>query len=421
LSAQDTPAENRSEFPTWKYKIGVEDRLRYEYRHEFNFSQNVKDSGSGYGTGSQIFNRFRISGQALLSDEYLNDIFEVFVEALDGTVGSYQMKPLNSQKDTFDLHQAYFNLKDILGSPFDFKIGREEFKYGAGRLIWAPTWANRIRSFDGAVLKFHPGNLYCDLLLGSDVKYDNHNFNHINFREKLTGIYAGYQKDKVSPLVEAYFLSQIIHTDATRSTRNTAGARLVGRIPGNILYDIEFPYQFGKASHKTIKAYAFHIDLSHAFLSALWQPNVSFEYNQASGDKDPNDKKSGTFIPLYQSTHEPYGLMDFFRWQNMREVAFSVNLFLTEKLKLTPQTNCFWLMSTNDSWYDSTGTALRNVKKGLRSYHVGQEVSLRANYDFTKNLKWETGYAHFFTGKYVAISGANDDADWVYTQLYFKY
>ena len=113
--------------------------------------------------------------------------------------------------------------------------------------------------------------------------------------------------------------------------------------------------------------------------------------------------------------------MDFFRWQNMREVAFSVNLFLTEKLKLTPQTNCFWLMSTNDSWYDSTGTALRNVKKGLRSYHVGQEVSLRANYDFTKNLKWETGYAHFFTGKYVAISGANDDADWVYTQLYFKY
>jgi len=105
----------------------------------------------------------------------------------------------------------------------------------------------------------------------------------------------------------------------------------------------------------------------------------------------------------------------------MREAALRVDLALTDKLKLTPQTNFFWLMSTNDSWYDSGGIALRSLTIGRRSHYVGQEVSLRATYNLNKTTKWETGYAHMFPGKYVTISGSNDDVDWVYSQLNFKY
>jgi hypothetical protein len=211
-------------------------------------------------------------------------------------------------------------------------------------------------------------------------------------------------------------------TTTAKTKRYTVGVRVKGRVPGDILYDVELPYQFGRTNRKSIKAMAFHADISHPFLATLWQPNLVFEYNYASGDNNPNDSVDNTFIPLYQSTHDPYGLMDFFRWENMREVALRVELSLTEKLKLTPQTNFFWLSSTNDSWYDSSGTALRaRNTAGRRSRYVGQEISLRAGYDFTKNIKWETGYAHFFTDKLVAASGADDDANWVYSQLNLKF
>jgi len=416
--AQQAPGAEVGEFLTWKYKVGVDDRFRYEYQHNFDFSNSVKT-----GDGSLFFNRFKISGQARLSDEYLNDIAEIFIEGLDASVGVYQIKP-PSQKSSFDLHQAYVDIYNVMGSNLDFKAGRQEMKYGAGRLISAPTWANRIRSFDAAVLHYHPENLFVDIFYANDVKYDDDNLDASQYKEKLTGVYMGYQKDNLSPLIEAYFLPQIMKntTSTGKTDRYTAGARIKGHLPGDILYDIELPYQFGKVNHKTIKAMAFHADVSHTFFNLLWQPNVVLEYNYASGDKNANDSQNNTFIPLYQTTHEPYGLMDFFRWQNMREFSLRADLFITEKLKLIPQTNFFWLASTNDSWYNSSGTVLRSKKTtGSRSHYVGQEISLRACYDFTKNMKFETGYAHFFTGRLVAQSGPNDDADWVYSQMSLKF
>jgi hypothetical protein len=399
----------------WGIKAGFDERFRYEYKHDFDFNKSVKDNGS------LLFNRIMINIKANLKDSWGQNMLDLFVEGLDARAGAYRIKPVKSQRDGLDLHQAYINLYNIAGSDFNFKIGRQEIKYGAGRLIASPSWSNRIRSYDAAILHYHPSDLYLDLLFGADVKYDDDNFNYIQYKEKIMGLYGGYKINKELSKIEFYFLPQTIRNNTTKSTRYTAGIRFQGSIPGEILYDIELPYQFGNLNNKKIKAYAFHADLSRAFQAVLWEPKLVFEYNHASGDKNSNDSTNNTFIPLYQSTHEPYGLMDFFRWENMREIALSVNLSVTNKLKLIPQVNFFWLMSTNDSWYSSTGAVLRTASSGLRSHYVGQEASLRASYEVSKNIKLESGYAHFFSGGYVKDSGANNDADWVYTQIAFKY
>jgi len=416
-AAAAVTAENLGKFEigNWAFKAGFDERFRYEYRHDFDFNESLKDDGS------LLFNRSMINFKANLKDSWGKNILELFVEGLDARAGAYQIKPIKTQRDSFDLHQAYINLYNIAGSDFGFKAGRQEIKYGAGRLIAAPTWSNRIRSFDAVILRYRPSDLYLDFLFGADVKYDDNNFNYTQHKEKIMGLYGGYKFNKRVSRIEFYFLPQTIRNITTKSTRYTAGARIQGSIPGEILYDLELPYQFGKQNHKTIRAYAFHGDLSREFLAIPWRPKLVFEYNQASGDKDPRDSANNTFIPLYQTTHDPYGLMDFFRWQNMREVATILNLSVTNKLKVIPQVNFFWLMSTNDAWYDSTGAVLRNVSKGRRSHYVGQEVSLRSIYELNKNIKLECGYAHFFTGGYVKDSGANDDADWTYAQVAFKY
>jgi hypothetical protein len=103
--------------------------------------------------------------------------------------------------------------------------------------------------------------------------------------------------------------------------------------------------------------------------------------------------------------------LDFFRWQNMRNPGFSLTLSATDKLKIRPQVDVFWLQSTNDSWYNSSGTVVRIKTSGNPSSFVGTEASLRVFYDFSRNVKAEWGYAHFFCGGYVKDTGSHNDVD----------
>ncbi|MBI5150736.1 MAG: alginate export family protein [Candidatus Omnitrophica bacterium] len=395
--------------------IGGEERFRYEFKKDFDLNASAKDNGGLF------FHRLRLNAKAVFGDAA-----EIFIEGLDAQTGAHGIKATANQTDDFDLHQAYVNLRNVGGSDLDIKLGRQELKYGKARLIDAPTWANRIRAFDAGVVHYDHNGFWGDILYGQDVKYDDDKLNTSRNEEMLAGTYFGYQKDKAAPLAEGYFLSLIDIKGTNDIHRYTVGARLQANVPAGALVDIEMPFQFGDtgtttSGTKTIRAYALHADVSKSFEQCRWKPKLAAAYDEASGDKDPNDSVNNTFVPLYQSTHAPYGLMDLFRWQNVRNPEVSLTFSPTGKLKITPQADFFWLESKFDNWYNSSGGNVRTKTSGERGYYVGSEVSLRAAYDVNKNIKLESGYAHFFTGGYVKDSGADDEADWFYTQIVAKY
>jgi hypothetical protein len=413
-------ADGTGQYLLWNFKVGGEERIRYEYMENFDLNDSKKDNAT------HILNRLKLNATADLTDEYLNKIASAFVEGLDARDIPYRTKATFGQTDRMDLHQAYVDIYDVMGSSFDVKLGRQELNYGEKRLIASPTWLNAVRSWDGAVVHYHNGGLYSDVIYGQNVQYQDKEFNVSDGHEVLSGIYSGYQKNPVSPLIEWYFLNQ----DDTRGTsdihRETAGVRTKVRLISDTRLDVEVPYQWGRTGTittgtKEIKAYAFHANLSKDFNDFMWAPQMNIAYDEASGNKNPNGKHNNTFVPLYQTVHEPYGELDFFRWENMRNPEFNIIFSPTEKFRFTPQIDFFWLQSKNDSWYNSSGTVIRTVTKGDRSYYVGSEVSIRFYYDFTKGIKFETGYAHFFSGGYVKDTGPNDDADWIYSQLTLKF
>ena len=413
-------ADDKPGFSQWNLKLTGEERFRYEYKKNFDLNRSVEDNGS------QLFHRFRLGAMANLTDEYLKPKLDIFIEALDAQAGGYQIKANRAQVDDFDLHQAFANLHNILGTDFDIKLGRQEMKYGKGRLIAAPVWANRIRAFDGAILHYQHGGLWGDLLYGQDVKYDDDKFNNSRSEDFLAGVYGGYQKHKMAPLIETYFLELKDIKATTNNQRYTAGARMQAPIAKGTVLDVEFPYQFGHvgsatSKKKEIKAYAYHVDVTRSWEGSQWKPKMMVAYDEASGDNDPNDSVNNTFNPIYQTTHEPYGLLDFFRWQNVRNPEISTTFTPTDKFKFTPQADFFWLQSKFDNWYNSSGGNMRTKTSGERGYFVGTEVSLRVYYDFNKNLKLESGYAHFFPGGYAKDSGADDDVNWLYSQFAYKF
>ncbi|MGB9690826.1 MAG: alginate export family protein, partial [Candidatus Sumerlaeaceae bacterium] len=137
------------------------------------------------------------------------------------------------------------------------------------------------------------------------------------------------------------------------------------------------------------------------------------EGNLASGDRRFGDGENNTFNPLFGSSHTPYGIIDFVRLQNLREVALNYSIEPTSKLKLQAEAHHYWLDSRTDAWFGGPG--LRD-KTGQSGRDLGDELSLVAKYKLTKRVSLEGGFSHFFPGNFPRKAGKTDGANFFYLQ-----
>ena len=408
-----------------KIKFGADDRLRYENRQDYYFGEAKDGNHDGFW-----YNRLRLNMNASYQS------ITAFVEGLDSREWESDKRP-KSQDDRFDLHQAYLKLSKPGNLPVSLTLGRQELKYGAQRLIAAPTWANNIRAFDAVKFTYNQASFDIDLFGGDEVIYEEGQFNSARWGKYLYGIYATY-KGIPGNVFDLYSINLNDEHDETKSQtdselygdikRYTIGTRGEGKIPStNFGYGYEIAYQLGDRDAVTgvtkksqdIRAFAVHGDVNYAFKDIFFQPVIKFEYNFASGDGDPTDGTSKTFDPLYQNTHGPYGLIDFFRWQNMEEFALFLDFTpIKDRMKGSLEYHWFNMPETNDAWYGSGGSKIRYDKNKSKyaSDYVGTEVDLLFNYKVSSFLNIEGGYAHFFCGDYVKDTGSSKDADWFYLQ-----
>jgi len=416
-------AENIGLFPKSLKELKLDDvkitwggdfRLRYEYKQDFDFNDELNDKDGLW------YARTRFNMGANFNNKVL-----VFFEGLDSREWDSDLHP-KSQKDDFDLHQLYFLLSKPNDLPVSLKIGRQELIYGAKRLVSAPTWSNNIRSFDAVKLTYNPKLFDIDLFWGNVVQYFDRHFNDGKFGEHFFGLYTTFKGIQGS-VFDLYTFNLIDkHRFVTGedkqegdSERYTVGTRGEGKLPRYDAwgYGYEFAYQFGDKASNKIKAYAYHVDLNYSFKKLLAQPMIKIEYNFASGDNDPHDGKAKTFNPLFPTAHEPYGTIDFFRWQNMKEIAFSLGFTpLKDRIKGSLQYHRFYLDETEDAWYNARGKVVRKGTLADVSNYVGDEADFYLKYKVLSFLELEGGYAHFFSGKFVKDTGSADDADWFYLQ-----
>jgi hypothetical protein len=413
-----------------KIKFGGDDRLRYENWDDFYFGESKP------GNNDNIwYNRLRINMNA--SYQFLS----IFLEGLENDQWGSDRKPA-TQRDEMDLHQGYLKFSKPGNLPVNLTLGRQELSYGDQRLIAAAVWSNNIRSFDAIKFTYNPALFDIDFFAGNEVIYENHKFNPARWGKYLFGAYITY-KGISDNVFDFYSINLTDDHDDNKSQTNsnttygdikryTIGSRGKGKVASTDFgYGLEIAYQFGNQDAVTsgvdksqdIRAYAVHADVNYTFKNVSWKPFIKFEYNYASGDNDPNDGVSKTFDPLYQTTHAPYGIIDFFRWQNMEEFAFVLEMKSIKKdLKSSLEYHRFYLAQARDAWYNTSGTKIRFDSTGLASDYVAQEFDFVLSYKITSYLNLEGGYAHFFTGDYVKdtavgpSSGAFSDVDWFYLQ-----
>ncbi len=409
-------------------KADLEFRYRLEYKNNFDFNKG-KDDADAYN-----LYRSRLS----LKYNPLKPV-SIFLQGQDARVSNLSTGTKSLLENFMDIRQLYAKyeeevLVDAIGlNKLFLQGGRQEFNYGAERLIGGFNWSNVAQTFDGGKVGFHfsPFHLQLDIFAGdkTSIKSPREQDDLFDGSSK-DRVYAYYATAKVfqETLVENY----LIHRQTWKNIsfgpsgsgevdNYTFGGRLKNKLPNRMDYEIETAGQWGNFNDQAVRAMMAVGILGYTF-DAQWQPRLAFEFDYGSGDSNPSDGKMTTFDNLYPTNHPYYGYMDLMSLQNINDYRYQFSIKPNKKLKLSTDVHILYLDTPKDALYSAARTVTRSAPVGSSdlSAHVGNEVDLLADYKQNSSISFLVGYSHLFPGGYLKDTGANNDADFFYFQTQFN-
>lgn len=410
-------------------------RIRAEGRHNRDFSSVVSDR-----RGS-VIHRARFGVGIDTGDDN-----EAFVQFQDARVFGTELSPTSSgvftsgagatpptaagtPNEALDIHQAFWQIKNLRDLPVTARIGRQEFAFGDERLIGSFGWDNVGRAFDGARLTFQRPDHTTDVFLAKVVESRSVLLPPTaappTEDADLGGIYVSWPKH-LKGATDLYAFYKRDRTAANYANTGTVGVRRRGTLGRSADYFLESAYQFGEVLAGDQSAYAYVGAVGYNVPKSKTGLRFAVEYDFATGDDTPGDGKSGTFDQLYPTNHDKYGYADYQGWRNMRDLRLTVSGKPTTKLWTGVDWHWFGLDSARDSWYGASG--MTNGAKylsaaGAFGRDVGEELDVSFRYAYSQRVSLLAGYSRFLPGDFVknANGGVDDASDWYFLQSQFDF
>ena len=444
LFAAETP-------PAWRAEINA--RLRVETREQ-NFT--FDDAVSSPTDGTWVLTRLRVTatGPVAAGFTLLAQVQDARELRSDRPAVPYVLG--SEGNDPLDLRQLYLERKGTTGT---VRIGRQVLAFGDERLVGPLDWNNLARSFDAVRITLPKVGRGLDAFVGSVVQVQptastGWHANHASADDIFAGVYSRFAPT-VTLSLEPYVFWRSKRNDTLYNVPGRGAARPYD-IPQKIAtfglrwsggpaeklngfdYDGEFAWQTGEARGRQLvgvaitypgpawmdhEAWAGHVGVGYSRKAGVIPLRLYVELNRASGDQNPADDKTQSFLNLFPTNHKFYGAMDAFAWKNMRELA--VTLFATmgaSKLRL--EQHAFALDSVNDTWFRANAvTAVRALTPAARtaSRHAGQETDLVWSRPIDRRTTLEVGGAFFSAGRYLEQTGGASDARFGYIQTVFQW
>jgi hypothetical protein len=350
--------------------------------------------------------------------------------------------------DALELLQAHARWdagRLIPGGTNTVRLGRETLDLGMRRLVARNAFRNTINSFlgvdwlwqadDGGSVRglwFLPVKRLPDdtaRLLDNEPGWNSQSWD-----VQLQGLYAESPVLPGGLKAEAYWLrlQEEAAADTRRRRLNTPGLRIYRNpSPGRWDVESEAALQFGTSrSSAGIDgrdldhfAYLIHAGAGWTFDGPA-KPRVGVRYDEASGDRDPNDGSHGRFDTLYGARRfefGPTGLYGAIGRSNLRSPDVSATVKPFRGWEAGAGWRWVWLAEARDAW--TTG----NIRdpRGMSGTHVGNQVELRLRWDaLPGNLRVEGGMAHLFAGEFLRRapnSTRQGDIQYVYAEVTWWY
>jgi len=366
-----------------------------------------------------------------------------FIDA-DTTVNPTVVNPL-------ELLQAYlsFQASDVLrpGDSTELRVGRITMDVGDRRLVARNRYRNTLNNFTGIewnwnhsekqrlkafyVLPIKQQPTERDRLLVNDIEFDAE---YLGIR--FWGLYGSVQFS--SNLRAEIFLFGLDESDETNHpTRNrelyTPGARLyMPPEPSRFDFTIESVWQIGESRASTATtdvqnlqhfAHFQHVEFGYTF-NASWVPRLVFQYDYASGDKNPADRDNERFDTLFGARRfdfGPTGIYGPFARSNSSTPGVRLQFSPSRHINLFVAHRAYWLASAQDEW---TTSGLRD-SEGRSGNFIGQQIETRLRWEIVPgNYRFEAGLAHFFSGNFkddAPNSNGEEDATYFYFQVLLSF
>lgn len=407
-------------------------RLRYESLDN-RFRQQI--SGSDQIIMQRLLINGRVGGEGFYGNAELEDS-RAWHASNDTPLGTDDV-------DAAELLQAYLGyarhglIKP--GDSLDLKLGRFTMDIGSRRLVARNRFRNSLNAFTGFYAEWHSAPGYKiqafytwpmqrrptakSDLLRNGIQADTQ-----NSAERFWGV-AGSR-----PVSTRWQMATFVYGLAEKDTPEiaTRNRRLI--TPGIELstrsdsatwdYDIEAALQLGHSRTSTSladttdllhRAGFIHLSASRGF-AANWSPRITFQYDYASGDRDPNDQKNNRFDTLFGARRfdfGPTGIYGPFVRANISSPGVRLAIKPTARLRGLIGYRAIWLASARGQ--SSFGTD----PGGNAGTFAGQQVEVRVRFAAVpKVLGIEAGVAWLDKGPFMKNAPlASPDGNSVYGYL----
>ena len=344
------------------------------------------------------------------------------IQAQDSTVAGHSISPPpRTVENRLDLRIGYVELTPLRGQRLVIRAGRQNTMLGEGRLLASPDWGNTNRTFDGYRVTGGAGSLTIDLLALSPVDIQQRRFDRHRAREWIAGGQVAVASPRSGRTVEVYSLVKAVRTatgefgDQGSGRVYSAGLRALGPAGSRAGYNIEWVLQRGHIVSDSVSAWAGHTSLWLTVSSKVWPSKLVLEYNVASGDDDPRDRRRTTFDQLHPTNHGRYGLSDPVGWRNVDHLVGLLEVAPSSRLTITGSVSSVRLRTVRDALYGSLGIALM-VNREAPSRVVGRQIDLWGSYSVSKDVTIGGGLGVTVKGDYFGAAGEGDRVVYPYLQ-----
>ena len=360
--------------------------------------------------------RIRFHVRAKLSDQV-----QTFVQFQDSRLWGQETSTASNDNLT-DLHQGYVSVNDFLHQGLSLRAGRQELGYGAQRLIGTFGWNNGGRSFDALKVGHNSKSWGSDWFAAKVVDRGTlaRGFDRGQY---LYGAYTDFFRQNPQHL-EVYGLLlrdglRAVGENPTAGRRATeimtVGFRSEGTIQPGLNYDVEFANQFGQRGNDSHSARAFAVKFLKT-IEEKHQFRLGFEYDVATGDRDPTDGRSGEFFNLFPTNHLHYGYADLMGWRNMQDFRPMLTFKPAGPVKFDFDYHRFYLLQAGGPWRNAGGTIFGSDPTGQSGTHVGDELDFTVAFPIQKHLKMLSGYSLFLPGEFAQKTRGPDAQHFFYLQ-----
>lgn len=325
----------------------------------------------------------RLMGRA---DLHLNARWRLYLELGSGLETGRDGGPAPLDENLLDVHQAFVEARLLADGGLFVRAGRQELRYGVGRLVDVRDGPTLRRVFDAVLMRATQKPLTTDIFLAREVLNSPGAFDDSSAGGAL--LWGGYMRIAPGEFADkggdVYYLGtqkeDIVYASATgRERRHSIGARIWHRI-GRGRSDIEFTYQFGSlrgppdpdgaSNDLGIASWGIAADVAYRVSDNRYAPDIVVGAGWTSGDRNPDDDKLHTYRSPFPDLRFA-GATTRLAPGNSYGTNVGLAWSLAKQSRVMVLSRTFWRSSLVDAVYSPAGNPQRVADSDARFIGVG--------------------------------------------------